>query len=91
MTGVWLSPEQAADRTPLSRKTIYLAIRRGELNASKRGRRWLILDTDLERWVTGGKPSPLPGSPVGRPKRTITPREPRGSLAALRAIEGEQT
>lgn len=89
MTGVWLSPEQAADRTPLSRKAIYGAIQRGELPASKRARRWMIAEDDLERWVTGGAPRDPGPAPAGPRPRRSAPRQARGSLAALRAIEGE--
>lgn len=81
----WLSPTQAAARTPLSRKAIYGAIRRHELRASKRCARRMIRETDLEAWITSGvpdEPQDLPARPRLRPSRPAA-----GSLAALRAIE----
>lgn len=81
----WLSPEQAAARTPLSRKALYGAIRRGELRASKRCGRWMIRESDLDEWIAGGIPAESDPSPPAR--RTRDRRPAAGSLAALRAIE----
>lgn len=83
----WRSPGQAAARTPLSRKAIYGAIRRRELRASKRCGRWMIRESDLDRWIANGVPEredPEPAAP-SRPVRKQRPEA--GSLAALRAIE----
>lgn len=87
----WLSPEQVAERTPMSRKAVYGAIRRGELRASKRCGRWMVLEHDLDAWVAAGVPEPakqLIPPPVARPRRRGGPPA-QGSLAALRSIERE--
>lgn len=42
---------EAVDRAPLSRSELYLALRRGELKAKKRGRRTIILHCDLSAYL----------------------------------------
>jgi hypothetical protein len=83
---IWLSPEQVAERVPLSRKAIYGAIRRRELVASKRCGRWMVQEQDIETWVAAGVPRP---PEPDRVRRRISRPPARGSLAALRAIEEE--
>ncbi len=88
---IWLSPEEAAERTPLSRKAIYGAIRRRELDARKRCGRWLIAEDELERWVASGERadrSAWEDSPSS-PRRPRARPPARGSLAALQEIEKE--
>ncbi len=88
---IWLSPEEAAERTPLSRKAIYGAIRRRELDARKRCGRWLIAEDELERWVGAGERAQLDRGDAmdPSPRRTRARPQVRGSLAALQAIEKE--
>jgi excisionase family DNA binding protein len=81
----WLSPGQAAERTPLSRKAIYGAIRRRELRASKRCGRWMIRQRDLEAWFADGVPEDRSGASA--PRALHAGRPAAGSIAALRAIE----
>jgi hypothetical protein len=82
----WLSPAEAARRCPLSRKAIYGAIRRGELQASKRCGRWMIGEEELGVWIAGGavarerEPSPM---------RRRAGRPVVGSFAAIESIEAE--
>jgi excisionase family DNA binding protein len=59
--GDYISPEQAAEITGLSRWSIYRAIKTtgpGRLKATKPRTRWLIHREDLERWLDEGVPEP---------------------------------
>lgn len=51
MTLLAYSVAQAIDATPLTRRTIYEAMRSGELAFKKRGRRTFILANDLQRYL----------------------------------------
>jgi len=56
------SIEDTAARVGCGRTTIYAAIKSGSLMARKIGRRTVILDEDLRRWLTA-----LPARAVARP------------------------
>jgi excisionase family DNA binding protein len=70
----WLTPAEAARRTGFSTETIYRAIKRGHLKATKpKGTgRIRISDEDLEEWVEAGtvevSSDPMPNRPMP-PKR----------------------
>ena len=49
--------KEAVSVTGLGRTSLYLAIRRGELRAVKKGARTIVLDRDLRRWMEGLPPS----------------------------------
>lgn len=51
---------EAAEVSATSEKTVRIAIAKGELEARKLGRKYLILARDLRRWLNG-----LPKSGVG--------------------------
>jgi excisionase family DNA binding protein len=84
---LWLSPDQAAARCPLSRKVIYRALREGAFPAARKLRgRWLIPELEFYAWIdTGTRPVSMrvERSPRARKSRSAG----RGSLQALEAIE----
>ncbi len=51
------SLREAASVSAVGRTSLYLAIRRGELRALKKGARTIVLDRDLRRWLEGLPPS----------------------------------
>jgi excisionase family DNA binding protein len=83
-----LTVEEAALRSRYSVKTIYRAIRRGDLSASKPASRYRIRPADLDRWLAAGlsveslttRPAELPAP--------VMPSEV-GSLERLRAMESD--
>ena len=81
-----LTAEQAAKQSGFSLKTIYRAIRDGELPAWKVRSRWLIASEDLATWL-----GPRDQEPAARHRVTLAPGAPpeHGSLTSLRAIEDE--
>lgn len=79
--------EEVARYVHLSGKTIWREIRRGNLEARKVCNRWLIDQADVEAWLDRGRNGSVPTAAVGT---DLVPAPPaRGSLAALRQIEGE--
>jgi excisionase family DNA binding protein len=80
-----LTVEEVAGRSKLGEKAVRNAIRRGELRASKLCGRWRIRERDYEAWFDSGRLVVAPIVPVEVPAAPAV----RGSLAALRRIEGE--
>lgn len=80
-----LTVGEAALRTRYSAKTIYRAIRRGALRASKPATRWRIRPDDLERWLAVEPGAEDSAREVELPSPAV-PAEV-GSLERLRAIE----
>jgi excisionase family DNA binding protein len=86
LRGSLLTVREVADWCRLSEKTIRRVIERGELAASKVGNRWRVSEEDMHAWIEAKR-----FVPEVRPVlvEVSAPAE-RGSLAALRAIEGRQ-
>lgn len=80
-----LTVEEVARRSKLGEKAVRNAIRRGELRASKLCGRWRIREKDYEAWFDSGRLVVRPVAVVEVP----APPGLKGSLAALRRIEGE--
>ena len=78
----WIDIKEAAARSGFSTKTLYRAIKAGELRAKKVRSRWRIAVSDLEAWLR------LPAPAAARPAavRVAAPAEV-GSLGALKLIE----
>ena len=81
----FLSPDDVARRIGLSRRAVYDAIRRGELQAMRLCGRLRISPTDLDAWLAAGatqaRKPPIPGA--ARTTRKLTPAP--GSFRALMA------
>lgn len=82
---MWLTIAQVCERVPLSRDSIYRAIRRGELPASERCNRLLVAEDELSAWlaagrVTPGRREPLPTQPL---------RIQRGRRGTARLVEDD--
>jgi excisionase family DNA binding protein len=56
-----LSLNEVAARTGLGRTTLYKAITAGELQARKIGKRTIVLNSDLETWISN-----LPVAQIGK-------------------------
>jgi excisionase family DNA binding protein len=65
MTDQLLTPEQVAQIVGLSRRAIYRAIERGDLQASKLCARLRIREADLDDWIQSRRVEPS-GSPEPR-------------------------
>ena len=71
-----LSPQKAADRSGVSRKTIMDQISTGKLKAARNNQnRWQIRPEDLEEWISS------------RPRKPITPTTTDVSPDAIRLEE----
>jgi excisionase family DNA binding protein len=79
-----MTVREVAQRSKLGEKAVRKAIHCLELRASKLRGQWRISEADYEAWVESGRLVVLPVEVVITP---VTPAE-RGSLAALRRIEG---
>ncbi len=63
-----LAPDEVAAMCGLSRKAVYRAIERGELQASKLCSRLRVAREDVERWIESGRVERTP-PPDPRPAR----------------------
>lgn len=80
-----MTVEEVARHAKLSPKTVCREIGRGNLRAHKLAGRWRIRAEDCEAWIDRAAYAP---DRIDR--RSRVPATPsRGSLAALRQIEGE--
>lgn len=57
-----LTVEQAAEKLQLTTKTTRKLLKEGKMPGRKVGRAWRVLETDLERWVSGKYQQPIPVS-----------------------------
>lgn len=57
-----LTVEQAAEKLQLTPKTTRKLLKEGKMPGRKVGRAWRVLDTDLERWISGKYQQPVPAS-----------------------------
>lgn len=70
-----LSPEDVAVQCALSRKTVYRAIERGDLRASRLGSRIRVRPEDVDAWIERHV-IPVPSAPSSRARLGF--RAPRG-------------
>lgn len=82
---VILTVREVARQSKLSEKAVRNAIRRGELRASKLCGRLRVRETDYEEWFDLGRVGVRPVVLVDVPAAPAV----KGSLAALRRIEGD--
>lgn len=72
----WLTPEQAASRVGVHRRTIYRALTAGVLpggrvRTANGGTRWRIRVADVDAWVQAkDEPRPVPARPLQRSRTT---------------------
>lgn len=87
---LFLTPAQVADHAGLSVKSVYRAIGRGELAASKLGAVIRIRARDFDAWVDSSRVAPLSAE---RSLGVTAPDVPLGlgTLASLRRIKWENT
>jgi len=82
-----LSPEEVARACGLSRRAVYRAIARGELQAARLCNRLRVRPDELERWIGERTVAPETAAPASsRPPRGASSR---GSLRALLGGAGE--
>lgn len=77
-----LSPEEVANTCHLSRRAVYRAIARGELQAARLCHRLRIRPADVERWISAHAVS-RSARPASRPARSSSTPSERGSLRAM--------
>lgn len=81
MTGRYLSPDQVAELLNVNRKTIYAAIRSGQLPALRLGRTFRVNPDDLQ--ALAFRPGDEDDEHVGRTQR---PRPVRGEFSRLARV-----
>lgn len=67
MVAVYLTPEEVAERCRVVRRTVYDWLREGRLQGRRAGRKWLISDADVERFLDGdtaSEPAPVTVHPL---------------------------
>jgi excisionase family DNA binding protein len=85
----FLSPDDCARRSMLSRKAIYRAIEGGELGAFRVRGRLRIPEEEFRRWMTADPVRGVPqGAAVPEPSRRPAPEDSFRSV--LRTVEGGQ-
>lgn len=55
-----LTAEQAAEKLQVTPKTIRKLLKEGKMPGRKIGREWRLLETDIERWVSGERQTIAP-------------------------------
>jgi excisionase family DNA binding protein len=80
LTNRLLTVAQVCERVPLSRDSIYRAIRRGELPAVERCNRLLVMEDELVGWLEAGRVRALRGGVPTEPVPLVS-----GSRGGLRA------
>ena len=83
----FLTPADVALRVRHCVKTVYRAIDSGALIATQPTSRYLIRESDYQRWVSSRR-SPLASAAPREVEPPLAPAE-RGSVEELRAIERE--
>jgi excisionase family DNA binding protein len=73
-----LTLKEAAELIELSPQTLYLQVRNGKLNATKKGREWLVLESEIRRYERDVKGKHGFASPNHPPKRKSPAPEPDG-------------
>ena len=71
-----LTVEQAAEKLQLTPKTTRKLLKEGKMPGRKVGRAWRVLETDLERWISGKYRQPVP------------PGERKSALGFLKDLPG---
>jgi len=64
MTETYLTTRQIAQRLHVVEETVaryWIARGTGRLRATKAGRRWLVLESDLQEFIREGLPTPAEG------------------------------
>lgn len=85
MVPVYLTPDEVAERCRVVRRTVYDWLREGRLQGRRAGRKWLISDVDVERFLNGGSASEPASVPV-QPLPVVEPEKvpARGKSAKSR-------